>query len=49
MLLCCAVGPALIGAAASAAMGGWLGISVACLVAATAGLLLYRRRARSDC
>jgi hypothetical protein len=29
MLLCCAVGPAVIGAVAGSAIGGWLGIACA--------------------
>jgi hypothetical protein len=45
MILCCAVGPAVIGAAAGSAIGGWLGIACAVLLAAGAGLLI-RRRAR---
>jgi len=43
MVLCCAVGPAVIGAVAGAAIGGWLGIVCAGLAAAAAGFLLYRR------
>jgi hypothetical protein len=45
MIFCCAVGPAVIGAAAGSAIGGWLGIACAVLLAAGAGLLI-RRRAR---
>ncbi len=43
MVLCCAVGPAVIGAGAGAAIGGWVGIVVACVAAGAVGLLLYRR------
>jgi uncharacterized SAM-binding protein YcdF (DUF218 family) len=47
MVLCCAVGPAVIGAAAGSVIGGWLGIACAVLVAGLVGLLLFRRnRAR---
>jgi hypothetical protein len=49
MILCCAVGPAAIGAAAGATVGGWLGIACAVLVAAIAGLFLHRRRGRDGC
>jgi hypothetical protein len=51
MLLCCAVGPALIGAVAGAAIGGWLGIACAVVLAAGAGLGLHRlaRRRGSGC
>jgi hypothetical protein len=44
MMLCCAVGPAVIGAVAGGAIGGWLGIACAILVAALLGVLLHRRR-----
>jgi hypothetical protein len=46
MLLCCAVGPAVIGAVAGAAIGGWLGIACAVVLAAAAGLALHRRARR---
>jgi hypothetical protein len=46
MLLCCAVGPAVIGAAAGTAIGGWLGIACAVLLAAGVGLALHRRARR---
>jgi hypothetical protein len=49
MILCCAVGPAAVGAAAGSAVGGWLGIACAVLVAAIAGLVLHRRRGRQGC
>lgn len=44
MVLCCAVLPAVIGAAAGSAVGGWLGIACAVLLAAGAGLYIHRRR-----
>lgn len=43
MVLCCAVGPAVIGAVAGSAVGGWLGIACAVILAAAVGLLLHRR------
>ena len=43
-VLCCAVLPAVIGAAAGSAVGGWLGIAGAVLLAAGAGLHIHRRR-----
>ena len=50
MILCCAVGPAVIGAVAGSAIGGWLGIACAVLVAAAVGLILHRRtRSRGSC
>jgi hypothetical protein len=49
MVLCCAVGPAVIGAVAGSAIGGWLGIACAVLVAAIIGLVLRRARARGRC
>ena len=50
MVLCCAVGPAVIGAAAGGLVGGWLGIACAVLVAALAALALHRRtRGRRRC
>lgn len=47
MVLCCAVGPAVIGAVAGSAVGGLLGIACAVILAAAAGLVLHRRRART--
>jgi outer membrane lipoprotein SlyB len=50
MVLCCAVGPAVIGAAAGSAIGGWLGIACAVILAAIVGLVLHRRtRQRGGC
>jgi hypothetical protein len=50
MVLCCAVGPAVIGALAGSAIGGWLGIACAVILAALVGLVLHRRaRARDGC
>jgi len=50
MILCCAVGPAVIGAVAGSAIGGWLGIACAVILAAAVGLILHRRtRRRSGC
>jgi hypothetical protein len=43
MVLCCAVGPAVIGAVAGTAIGGWLGIACALILAAGVGLFLHRR------
>ena len=50
MVVCCAVGPAVIGAVAGSAIGGWLGIACAVILAAVVGLILHRRtRSRGDC
>ena len=50
MVLCCAVGPAVIGAVAGSAIGGWLGIACAIILAAVFGLILHRRtRTRGRC
>jgi hypothetical protein len=46
MVLCCAVGPAVIGAVAGTAVGGWLGIACAVILAAVVGLALHRRGRR---
>jgi hypothetical protein len=43
MVLCCAVGPAVVGAVAGSAIGGWLGIACAVILAAGVGLVLHRR------
>jgi hypothetical protein len=48
MVLCCAVGPAVIGAAAGSAIGGWLGIACAVILAAVIGLVLHRRTRNRD-
>jgi hypothetical protein len=50
VVLCCAVGPAVIGAVAGSAIGGWLGIACAVVVAGAVGLVLHRRvRRRGRC
>lgn len=49
LVLCCAVGPAVLGAVAGGTIGGWLGIACAVIVAAAAGLVLHRRRRRGGC
>ena len=46
MILCCAVGPAVIGAVAGGAIGGWLGIACAVIVAGAVALVLHRRARR---
>jgi len=48
MVVCCAVGPAVIGAVAGSAIGGWLGIVCAIILAATVGLILHRRTRRRN-
>lgn len=49
MVICCAVLPAVIGAAAGSAIGGWLGVACAVLLAGGVGLLLHRRRGKDGC
>jgi hypothetical protein len=50
MVLCCAVGPAVIGTVAGSAIGGWLGIACAVILAAVVGLTVHRRtRSRGSC
>lgn len=49
MVVCCVAGPAVLGAVAGSVIGGWLGIVCAVLLAAGAGLLLYRRRGSGRC
>jgi hypothetical protein len=50
MVLCCAVGSALIGAVTGSAIGGWLGIACAAILATIVGLVLHRRtRTRGGC
>jgi hypothetical protein len=50
MVLCCAVGPAVIGAVAGSAIRGWLGIACAVVLAAIVGVVLHRRaRRRGAC
>jgi hypothetical protein len=46
MVLCCAIGPAVVGAVAGSAIGGWLGIACAVVLAATFGFILHRRARR---
>jgi hypothetical protein len=46
MALCCLAGPAIVAAAAGAAIGNLLGIAAA--VVALAGVLVLRRRRGSD-
>ena len=46
MVVCCAVGLAVIGAVAGSAIGGWLGIACAIILAAVVGLVLHRRTRR---
>jgi hypothetical protein len=49
MVLCCAVGPAVLGAAAGSLVGGWLGIVCAVILAAAVGLWLHRRSRAGAC
>lgn len=46
MVLCCAVLPAGIGAAAGSAIGGWIGIVCAVILAGGVALALHRRNRR---
>jgi hypothetical protein len=49
-VLCCAVLPTALGAAAGTGVGGWLGIVVACLLAGAVALGLHlRARSRKAC
>jgi hypothetical protein len=48
MVLCCAVGPAVVGSVAGSAIGGWLGIACAIILAATVGLIVHRRTRRRN-
>jgi hypothetical protein len=48
MVFCCAVGPAVLGAAAGGIVGGWLGIACAVVLATVVGAVLYRR-GRGSC
>ena len=43
MVMCCAVGPAVIGATAGSVIGGWIGVVCAVVLAATGAWLLHRR------
>ena len=43
LVLCCAVGPAVIGALAGSALGGWPGVACAIIVTAAAACILHRR------
>jgi hypothetical protein len=43
MVLCCAVGPAVVGAVAGSAVAGWLGIACAVILTAVVGLVVHRR------
>jgi hypothetical protein len=49
MIALCAAGPAIVGAVAGGAIGGWLGVVVACGLAAVIGLVVHRRRGRPGC
>lgn len=48
MVVCCAIGPAVIGAVAGSAIGGWLGITIACVVATAVALGIHLRRRGRD-
>jgi hypothetical protein len=48
-ILLCAAGPAILGAVAGGAIGGWPGIAAACGLAAAIGALVYRRRGKPPC
>jgi hypothetical protein len=49
MVTLCAAGPAIVGVVAGGAIGGWLGVVVACGLAAVIGLVVHRRRGRPSC
>lgn len=50
MVLCCVVGPAVMGAVAGGEIGGWLGIACAVTLAAVIALIVHRRtRSRGAC
>jgi hypothetical protein len=46
MVLCCAVGPAVIGTIAGGALGGWLGVLCAVVVATVAAVVMHRGAGR---
>lgn len=46
MALCCAAGPAVIGAVAGSALGGWLGMACAGILAVGVGVVFQRRTRR---
>jgi maltodextrin utilization protein YvdJ len=48
MALCCLAGPAIVAAAAGAAIGNLLGIAAAAVLVALAGVLVLRRWRGSD-
>jgi len=48
MVLCCVAGPAVLGAAAGAAIGNVLGIAAAIVISLACVVLLRRWRAGSD-
>ena len=48
MALCCIAGPAVLGAAAGAAIGSWIGVAAAILVAVGGVLLGWRWRSGRD-
>lgn len=49
MIVCCAIGPAVIGAGAGSVIGGWLGIICAVILAAGVALALNRRARNGRC
>lgn len=49
MILCCAVGPAVLGAAAGSLVGGWLGVVCALALAAGVVVVMHRRRRGTGC
>ena len=49
MILRCAVVPAVLGATAGSLVGGWLGVTIACVLAGAVGIVLYLRRGRNGC
>lgn len=49
LIACCAVGPAVIGAAVGSVIGGWVGIVCAVVLAGAVGLLLHKRSRSKGC
>jgi len=49
LVLCCAIGPAIVGAVGGSVIGGWLGMACAVVLAAATALILNRNRRTGRC